>query len=425
MTRTTVQPAEELLPPYLGAQLSALRRRVETSNMPGSRDGLLARHFLRGLSDIAWSVDPFAGTWIDDNRLRLEEPGRLAVLGYRLSADGSDPAEIVQVACRGLRRLMGRRLLPGDRTSVFHDIGILIGIHLLAKKLRSEVPEFQPWLRTTLTQQHLRAADPLHDLVQQHILAAIVGEAVALTIPGTLTRGVELAMAWWMLNEGTATLIEPVEGRHALRRLILQAGLRADPTHLTAPRAALVLSAVDDILNTSIDQIMLDRSDVSRVLRRFEAAMRRWRWDSEDLTHPIRWEIRSEREVQDVLWLMLRSVFEDVVDEDPLPKLGHSSFRTDFGIPTLGVLVEVKYVYKASDFKKIESQVMVDAAAYLEQSDRYREIIVFIYDESSSVEHHDVTQQALMKLSGVSDVVIVSRPGMLPNSTRRPGSDSN
>ena len=77
------------------------------------------------------------------------------------------------------------------------------------------------------------------------------------------------------------------------------------------------------------------------------------------------------------------------------------------------VLIEAKYVYKRTDFPKIETQVMIDSIAYLKKTDRYKEIVVFIYDESASVEHHDLTRRALLDLDGVSDVVIVSRPGVL------------
>ena len=55
--------------------------------------------------------------------------------------------------------------------------------------------------------------------------------------------------------------------------------------------------------------------------------MRRWRWDNDDVKVPVRWEVRSEREVQDILWLMLRSTFDGVIDEETLPKFGHSSYR--------------------------------------------------------------------------------------------------
>jgi hypothetical protein len=148
--------------------------------------------------------------------------------------------------------------------------------------------------------------------------------------------------------------------------------------------------------------------------------MRRWRWDEDDLHDPVRWLVRSEREVQDILWLILRSVFEDVVDEETLPKVGHSTYRADFGLPRLGVLVEVKYARHHTDFKKIEKEVMEDSVAYLRNAGPYKEIVVFIYDESASVQEHDMTAAALRELSGVSDVIIVSRPSRLPVPDQRP-----
>ena len=156
--------------------------------------------------------------------------------------------------------------------------------------------------------------------------------------------------------------------------------------------------------------MVLSRSHIGVVLRRFEGAMRRWRWDEDNLHDPVRWPVRSEREVQDILWLILRSVFDDVVDEETLPKVGHSTYRADFGLPRLGVLVEAKYARSASDFKKIEKEVMEDSVAYLRNAGPYKEIVVFIYDESASVQEHDMTAAALRELDNVSDVIIVSRP---------------
>ena len=106
--------------------------------------------------------------------------------------------------------------------------------------------------------------------------------------------------------------------------------------------------------------------------------MRRWRWDDDSLANPVRWSITSERKVQDILWLLLRSIFEDAIEEETLPKLGHSAYRADFGLPQLGVLIEVKYARNRSDFKKIEKEVMEDSVAYLSGITAYKEIVVFI-----------------------------------------------
>lgn len=403
--------------PCLGGQFSALRQRVETANAPGNLDGLLARHILDGSQHVTGRVDPFSGTWLEDNADRLEEPGPLAVLGYGLSVRPDESPDAIQTICSGLRRLMQRNLFPGDRVSLLHDMRILLGVCLASKVVQSKAPEFQSWLRKTLEDQRLRPADRLHELAQRHVHATLSGHPIALDMPSILSGDEELAMACWMVDRCTAVLSDPLHGARELQKLAMRAALQVDPANLTVPQAALLLRVADNVLSTSVDRIVLSHSHVGVVLRRFEAAMRRWRWDSDELQRPIRWEVRSEREVQDILWIILRSVFDDVVDEDPLPKIGHSGYRADFGLPSLGILVEVKYVRKLADFKKIEDEVMIDSVAYLNDNDRYKEIIVFIYDESCSVEHHDTTQRALREVRGVADVIVVSRPGVLPVST--------
>lgn len=140
--------------------------------------------------------------------------------------------------------------------------------------------------------------------------------------------------------------------------------------------------------------------------------MKRWRWDGEKLLKPIRWPVTQEREVQDILWLILRSYFSDVVDEDALPKLGHSTYKADFGIGSLKLIIEVKFSTSKDDFKKIEKEVQEDCIPYLRDL-RYQSLIVFIYDDSASVQEHDTTRRALLELPGIIDVIIVSRPSQL------------
>lgn len=158
----------------------------------------------------------------------------------------------------------------------------------------------------------------------------------------------------------------------------------------------------------------VNRSHVGTVLRRFQAAMRRWRYDPATLRNPVRWVINSEREVQDIVWVLLRTVFPDAVDEEPLRKVGHSSYKSDFGIPSLGVPVEIKYARSASDFRRIEKEVFEDSVAYQKDRGTYKEIVVLIYDASVSTQEHDITASALLGIEHISDVVIVSRPSQLP-----------
>jgi hypothetical protein len=218
-----------------------------------------------------------------------------------------------------------------------------------------------------------------------------------------------------MTSAGTARLPAPAADLKTIQRGILSGLLRTRAVDLSVPDAALLRAAAGHIIETAFDNAILNRDHVSVVLRRFTPAMRRWRYDDPaKVKNPVQWSVNSEREVQDIVWMLLRSAFSDVVDEEPLRKVGHSSYRSDFGLPRLGVLVEIKYVRAAAEFKKIEKEIYEDSVAYLMDKTTYKEIIVFIYDASASVQEHAITIDALLRIEHITDVVIVSRPSQLP-----------
>jgi hypothetical protein len=160
-------------------------------------------------------------------------------------------------------------------------------------------------------------------------------------------------------------------------------------------------------VKTEANYLCQGKQTVGAILTRFEDALKRW---------PEQWPIRTEDEVQSIVWLILKSYFDDLVDEETLPKFGHSSYTADYGLPSLGLLVEVKVARKAQDFKKIEKAIMEDSIGYLLETQRYNKLLVFIYDQSISVQHHGTTRVALKKIPQIEDVVIVCRPSQLPSS---------
>lgn len=406
---TTSQVAAQI-----GSWLTGAAQRISPGNMPGNLDGLFARHVLddRPVTGLTWDVNPASPQWLDQNRHRLDHAPVLAALGYSLELSTAGNLAAARAAlASGLTRLMRRDPFQ-DRLTFVNDTRQVLGLGLAAQAMSDELPAVRDWLLEILTDERLQPAGRFQDLLQRHVRSALDGQPV-LTEPQPPDAAAVLALIHWMARTGTGHLADPAAQLTALQQRILKAALRTDPAVLTVPQAAVIYRAVTDILDASIDQMVLSRSHIGVVLRRFEAAMRRWRWDEDDLHYPIRWPVRSEREVQDILWLILRSVFEDVVDEETLPKVGHSTYRADFGLPRLGVLVEAKYARHRTDFKKIEKEVMEDSVAYLRNAGPYKEIVAFIYDESASVQEHDMTAAALRELGNVSDVIIVSRPSPL------------
>jgi hypothetical protein len=157
--------------------------------------------------------------------------------------------------------------------------------------------------------------------------------------------------------------------------------------------------------------------DVLHVLERVPASMRRWRWDEKASPRatPVKWSIDNEYHVQDVLWVILAPLFPDLEDEENLPSLGHKHPRCDIGIPSLHLIIEVKFVRQGtqSEFAKVTEELAADHTLYLRAGSSYSTIIAFIWDDSCSVEQHEEVKQALRQMPGVLGAVIVSRPAKM------------
>ena len=401
---------------YATSWLTAAARRIGADAAPGSIDALLALYFLGSAPVPGLNQDSsrLSAAWLEENRDHLRETPVVAAIGYGLT----DALPGVQASARSLlvpslRRLMSRNLFA-DRLTFVYDLPQLVGIGLAAQAIAADLPAFSEWLSGVLADDRLQPSDCFQTLLREHVRALLTGQTAA--VHTQLGDDVSaIALRYWMASTGTAHPPEPAEHRELQKRIASEA-LRTDLAQLPVSRIALIYRTVTAILDASIDQAILSRSHLVTVLSRFEAAMRRWRCD-DSVKHPIRWPVTAEREVQDILWLILRPVFDDLVDEETLPRLGHSTYRADFGIPSLGILIEVKYVRKSNDFKEIEKQVLEDSVAYLNGVTAYKEIVVFIYDDSASVQEHDTTATALRSIDGISDVIIVSRPSQLARPT--------
>lgn len=402
----------------LGAQQRALVARVATANASGNLEGLFAYHVLHDEPSfpLDWDVDPFTQAWLAANADRLGHTPTIATLGYGLRHFRTKaPPRVTERLTSELVKLRLRDPFPEDRVSFAFDPITFLGIALAAKALAKEGDETRAWLVSVLDDPRCHSATSYHALLHGYIRWILTGNAKTVAAVRQHRNVEELALLEWGSRRGALLLVDPLVDLSRLQARVLQEAAVADPSTLGAARAAVVWSAVHASLVRSVDELVLSRSHVATLLRRFEAAMRRWRWDDPTVVRqrPIRWEITAEREVQDILWIILRSVFEDVIDEETLPKVGHSTYRADFGIPSLRLLIEVKYARKASDFRVLEKEVMEDSIAYLQRSDRYDRILVFIYDDSASVQEHDITERSLRELPGIEDVVIVSRPSQL------------
>jgi hypothetical protein len=182
--------------------------------------------------------------------------------------------------------------------------------------------------------------------------------------------------------------------------------------HAAALRAVFTSHAglVLDVAKPTVAQ-------VAALLRRVPAALKRWPWEDKPKTggkHSAaqRWDVQNEYHVQSLLWAILSPLFADLEDEESLPSVGHKHPRSDLAVPSLRMVIEVKFLREGTQAAraKIVEEIAADSALYLADNSPYSAVLVFIWDESGSSHHHDEFQ-ALRKLRGVADVAVVSRPG--------------
>lgn len=119
---------------------------------------------------------------------------------------------------------------------------------------------------------------------------------------------------------------------------------------------------------------------------------------------------QNEKEVQDILWVMLRSQFERVEREETLPKFGTKAYRPDFGIPDLGVLIEVKFIGEKTRASSIQEEILADIPGYLNEATRYQSVIELIYDYSQQLRDSKPFVDALRNVDGIVEVIVI--PGI-------------
>jgi hypothetical protein len=402
----------DTLKALLTQQFAVLVERVRVANKPGDLDGLLACHILEDepVKNLEWHVSCALGDWLAESGSQIKQGNFpvLAAIGYSMSVEqeAKTRKELADSFVAGFRRLQQRELFPADGISFPFSPKAFLGIALGVKHIPEDSAKVSAveWLKDVLAKT-LKRARTLPMSYWYLYTSYVLNETPETVHDISKSTGLaESSFLIWAVQKRTVSLGKPESQLPQLQERILDLMLKNSMETMGAPEAALVFSAGSTCVKKSVHEIILASSHVVTILSRFEDAMKRW---------PERWTIKDEGDVQSIVWLMLRSCFEELVDEDTLPKFGHSSYKADFGIPSLGLLIEVKMVRKAQDFKKVEKEIMEDSVGYLQKTKRYSKLVVFIYDESSSVQEHGTTRHELRRIQTIEDVVIVSRPSQL------------
>lgn len=269
-----------------------------------------------------------------------------------------------------------------------------------------------------------------------------VREWLSALLPKSLERGrLEswdrslILAAQLSLQKGTSqsTLLEPLEADLAValaargiikvdteeEKKALNLILTSNHSEQQVDRAATQL-AVLDWLKQQVPTIFTGRATLAEVVKILEAiprSLQHWCWEEQARTskapaNPVKWDIQNEYHIQDLLWTILAPIFPDLEDEENLPSIGHKHPKCKLGIPSLRLIIEVKFVYNEtnSEFDEIIESVAADTNLYLSEAFNYDKAIAFVWDNSSQTEQHSLLRQALQKIKGLMEAIVVPRP---------------
>jgi hypothetical protein len=191
--------------------------------------------------------------------------------------------------------------------------------------------------------------------------------------------------------------------------------------------AALRLAALDWV-KRSVPVIAPNRvtvSQVSELLRHVPFALRRWTWEAKPRTSrreakARKWHIDHEYHVQNLLWAILAPIFPDLKDEDYSQGVGQMHPRMDLCIPSLQLIIEVKFMRATMSPQEVIEEIAADASLYRASNSNHKNIIAFVWDDAGRSEQHEFMIQGLKQLPGVFDAIVISRPSMMVEDVLAP-----
>ncbi len=106
-------------------------------------------------------------------------------------------------------------------------------------------------------------------------------------------------------------------------------------------------------------------------------------------------------------------MFPDLKDEEYFPSIGQKQPRTDLYIPSMKLIIEVKFLRSTDTMTKIIDELASDASLYLSAGTDYSGIIAFVWEDSRRIEEHPLLRKGLRRIRGILAAVIVSRAGSM------------
>jgi hypothetical protein len=340
----------------------------------------------------------------------------VAILGFA-SAASMISSDQITLLNDGLKWLAGREpFLDGSPTGFCLDAISLLGVALGTKNVGDATTKkaIIDWMNKFVGKCY--GMRGISDLQRCLYVAAqgAVDDISSLAVPKELSiADVHVALRSKGLLPITVKAENDQDEVDAL--MLLKREAYVDIDHV---RAALRLAAFDWIYR-SVPSLTLSHpttDELCQLLRRVPAGLRRWTWEEVAHTRGAtarKWHIDNEYHVQNILWLLLAPIFPDLNDEEYTPPIGQLQPRADICIPSLQLIIEIKFMRPNKAPKDLIEEIAADSNLYLATGSKYKAIVAFIWDDSRRTEEHDMLIKGLRQINGITDAIVVSRPGTM------------
>lgn len=141
----------------------------------------------------------------------------------------------------------------------------------------------------------------------------------------------------------------------------------------------LFLAAVGPVSIAESERKLVDSLD--QLILRFHAVAVQLRSRHSDR---VTLDVNDEYDVQDLMHALLRLHFNDVRPEEWVPSYAGSSSRTDFLLPEILTVVELKKTRPGLNARSVGEQLIIDIAKY-KRHPQCKRLVCFVYDPEGRI----------------------------------------
>jgi len=325
-----------------------------------------------------------------------------AILGFLIASGAVTGSDTEGKFFEGVDRCV-RQQAPASGPSVHTDPKLLLGLSAGLAFLKDSSGR-KVWLEkqlASLKTQH----DLLKSVMSAHCLTLLGNAEGWRTLEEALRRAelkhpADAPTVLWALHLEPTRFSDAVRSElDRLRRNALEMFPLGELEGLDVFGYAFTANVASHLLWASVWD--LERTALGRlisILRQFPTAMALEPASPDD-----------ERDVQRIPWTMLAGIYPDLRDEQWLAQFGVYQPRSDLAIESLKAVVEAKYIKRASDFRKIQDELVADATTYTQKPERIDKVVALIYDATSSQHKYEQMRTDLKKVPSIAEVLIIAK----------------